>query len=258
MLAVGLPLCVGYRSRYWGAAPGGDTVTATLPGALDVVLDDKQEQLIVLVALDLLRNRLPGDVLDALERAAAQRQLPVRRDGTVAFGRWLLTIIETAKSRADRTALAALSRTVEDELPWRLAGACSFDPACASRRETSARRRALNRAVTFLREADIASVGVGDLCQATAVAYRTLEYGFREGLGVTPLRFLRLLRLHAARRALATAHAESTTVADVADRLGLQHHSRFAAEYAALFGEIPSATLARPPLRVPSPMLLTG
>jgi len=255
MLAVGVPLRVGDRSRYWGAAPGGSTLPATLPGALDLVFDDGHEHLVVLVALDLLRTSLPGDVLDALERSAGRRQLPVRRRGTDAFGRWLLTVLEAAKRRADPASLAALSRTVEAELPWRLAGAFCFDKTPASPRRMPARYRALDRAMAYLREADIASVRVDDLCRATAVTARTLEYGFREGLGVSPLRFVRLLRLHLARRELAAAQAGTTTVADIADRLGLLHHSRFAAEYATLFGEMPSQTLARPPFRVASPLL---
>ena len=256
MLAVGLPLRVGGRSEYWGAAPGGSTLPATLPGALDVVLDDGQEQLIVLVALELLRNSLPENVLDALERSAARRQVPVRRHATDVFGRWLLTIIEAAKRREDPASLAALSRTVEEELPWRLVDACRFDNASRCQRDAPARQRALDRAMDYLRNADIASVRVGDLCRATAVTQRTLEYGFRQGLGLSPLRFLRLLRLHLARRELAAAQAGTTTVADIADRLGLLHHSRFAAEYAILFGEMPSQTLARPPFRLQRPMLL--
>ena len=255
MLAVGLPLRVGGRSRYWGAAPGGSTLPATLPGALDIVFDDGQEHLVVLVALDLLRASLPEDVVDALERSAARRQLPVRRHGIDAFGRWLLTIIEAAKRRADPVSLAALSRTVEGELPWRLVAACCFDKAAASLRKIPARYRALDRAMAFLREADIASVQVGDLCRAPAETPRTLECGFRDGLGLSPLRFVRLLRLHWARRELAAAQAGTTTVADIADRLGLLHHSRFAADYAALFGEMPSQTLARPPFRPATPLL---
>jgi AraC family ethanolamine operon transcriptional activator len=203
-----------------------------------------------------LRRSLPEDAVDALERGALLHQLPVRGRESAAIARWLSAIIDAAKRQADPASLSMLSRTLEEELPWRLVGACRFDDASASRRETSARRRALDRAITFLRDADIASVGVSDLCRATAVTQRTLEYGFREGLGLSPLRFLRLLRLHTARRELAGAEAASTSVADIADRLGLLHHSRFAVEYAALFGEMPSQTLARAPLRLASPLLL--
>jgi AraC family ethanolamine operon transcriptional activator len=256
MLAVGLPLRVGDKSRYWGTSPAGDTLPATLPGAVDVVLDAGQEHLVVLVALDLLRRSLPDDVVHALEQGAVLRQLPVRGLEAAAIARWLLTIIDAAKRQADPASLTVLSRAVEEELPWRLARACLPESAPASRREAPARRRALDRAIAFLRDADIASVDVGDLCRAAMVSQRTLEYGFRDELGCSPLRFLRLLRLHMARRELAGAQAGSTTVADIADRFGLLHHSRFAAEYADLFGEMPSQMLSRPPLQVTSPLLL--
>ncbi|MCG6986210.1 MAG: helix-turn-helix domain-containing protein [Thiocapsa sp.] len=256
MLAVGLPLRVGDKSRYWGVSPGGGTLPATLPGALDVILDDGQEQLIVLIALDLLRRSLPEDAVEALERWAASRRLPVRPHAANAIARWLLTLIDAAKRQADATSLGILSRVLEEELPQRLVAACQFDSSLTTRRDASSRRRALDRAIAFLRDADLASVRVGDLCRATAATPRTLEYGFQEGLGLSPLRFHRLLRLHAARRELAAAQAGTTTVAEIADRLGLLHHSRFATEYADLFGEMPSQTLARPPLRLARPLLL--
>jgi AraC family ethanolamine operon transcriptional activator len=258
MLAVGLPLRVGDKSRYWGVSPEGGALPATLPGALDVILDDGQEQLIVLIALDLLRRSLPEDAVESLERGAASRRLPVRRHASNAIARWLLALIDAATRQADATSLGMLSRVLEEELPLHLVAACQFDSGLTTRRDASSRRRALDRAIAFLRDADLASVRVGDLCRATAVTQRTLEYGFQEGLGLSPLRFLRLLRLHAARRELAAAEAGSTTIADIADRLGLLHHSRFATEYADLFGEMPSETLARKPLPVTSPLLLNG
>jgi len=256
MLAVALPMRVGDKSRYWGTSPAGSTLPATLPGGLDVVLDAGQEQLVVLVALELLRRSLPDDVADSLEKGAVLRQLPVLGHESAALGRWLLTVIDMAKRQGDPASLSAFSRAVEEEFPWRLARACLVDSSCISRREVPARRRALDRAMEFLRNADIASVDVGDLCRAAIVSPRTLEYGFREELGLSPLRFLRLLRLHMARRELAAAQGGSTTVADIADRFGLLHHSRFAAEYGSLFGERPSQTLSRPPPQVVSPLLL--
>jgi AraC family ethanolamine operon transcriptional activator len=256
MLAVGLPLRIGERTRYWGASPSGGFLPATLPGALDVVLDAQQEHIVVLVALDLLRRSLPENLVDALERRVLLRRLPVHGSEAAAIARWLLAVIEAAGRQPDPTSLRVLSQTVEDELPWRLARACRLDGMSASPTAGTVRRRALDRAIAFLRESDIAAVDVGDLCRAATVAPRTLEYGFGDELGLSPLKFLRLLRLHRARRELAGAQSESATVADIADRLGLFHHGRFAAEYRQLFGEMPSQTLCRPPLRVASPMLL--
>jgi AraC-like DNA-binding protein len=48
----------------------------------------------------------------------------------------------------------------------------------------------------------------------------------------------------------------TATIGDIADRMGLLHHSRFAAEYSALFGEMPSQTLARPPVAVECPLIV--
>jgi transcriptional regulator GlxA family with amidase domain len=58
--------------------------------------------------------------------------------------------------------------------------------------------------------------------------------------------YLRDLRLQRVRAILERAAPWSTTVEAVASRHGFVHMGRFAASYRASFGEIPSATLARP------------
>lgn len=256
MLGVGLPLRFGDRCRYWGYSPGGGTVPASLPGAIDVVMDGEHLQLIVLIARDFLRKTLPEDSADALERGASMHQLPIREHKADRLARWLLAMLEAAKHRTQPVSQHALARVVEQELPWRLARACDFPGDLPLRWKPSARRRALDRAIEFLRETDIASVTIGDLCHIAGVKQRTLEYGFREELGLNPLRFIRLLRLHAARRELVETEPGKTKIGDIADRMGLLHHSRFAAEYSALFGEMPSQTLARPPVAVESPLII--
>ena len=53
---------------------------------------------------------------------------------------------------------------------------------------------------------------VSDLCRAAAVSERTLEYAFKEIMGLTPLAYLIRLRLHRVRQALLAATQGSTTV----------------------------------------------
>jgi AraC family ethanolamine operon transcriptional activator len=82
------------------------------------------------------------------------------------------------------------------------------------------------------------------LCSIAGVSERTLEYAFRELVGVTPVRYLKLRRLNQVRRALRAPEAGARSVTEIALRAGFYDLGRFAGEYRALFGELPSQTLA--------------
>jgi AraC family ethanolamine operon transcriptional activator len=80
----------------------------------------------------------------------------------------------------------------------------------------------------------------------TQVSERTLEYAFREQVGMPPARYLRLRRLNGARRELRAAAPGTERVRDVAMRWGFWQLGRFAVEYRRLFAERPSDTLGGP------------
>jgi AraC family transcriptional regulator, ethanolamine operon transcriptional activator len=84
---------------------------------------------------------------------------------------------------------------------------------------------------------------VSDLCQAAAVSERSLQYAFKEVLGLTPVAYLIRLRLHQVRRALLAATHGSTTVSAEALNWGFWHFGDFSRAYRACFGELPSDTL---------------
>lgn len=94
---------------------------------------------------------------------------------------------------------------------------------------------------------------VKDMCEAAGVSERTLEYAFRDVIGLTPVAFLIRLRLHRARQALLAADPESTTVTALALRWGFGHHGEFARAYKDCFGELPSDTLAQRSVEMPDP-----
>lgn len=72
---------------------------------------------------------------------------------------------------------------------------------------------------------------------------RTLQNGFRRELGLSPLDYLRRVRLDRVREELQSAPSGTTTVADVARRWGFAHLGRFSASYTERFGEYPKTTL---------------
>jgi AraC family transcriptional regulator, ethanolamine operon transcriptional activator len=103
-------------------------------------------------------------------------------------------------------------------------------------------------------------VMVADLCRALKVSRRTLQYSFQAVHGVNPVTYLRAVRLNGVRRMLKqAAGTPGACIADTAARWGFWHLSHFAADYKALFGELPSVTLRqRAPLAPFSTMTNRG
>lgn len=88
---------------------------------------------------------------------------------------------------------------------------------------------------------------VGALCLQLGVSRRTLQNAFQRILGISPLAYLRAIRLGAVRQALKTA----SSVTEAATDMGFWHFGHFAKDYQAMFGELPSQTHKRctPPLQ---------
>jgi AraC-like DNA-binding protein len=81
------------------------------------------------------------------------------------------------------------------------------------------------------------------LCEAAGVSERTLQYAFKEVMGMTPVAYLTRLRLHRVRRALRAATPRATTVTAEALRWGFWHFGDFSRAHKSCFGELPSYTL---------------
>jgi AraC-like DNA-binding protein len=91
------------------------------------------------------------------------------------------------------------------------------------------------------------SLYLAEICKAIGVSDRTLRLCCREHLGMGPKHYLLLRRMQLARRALRETASSVATVTEIATRYGFWHFGRFAGAYRSLFGEMPSATLHRPP-----------
>jgi AraC-like DNA-binding protein len=85
-----------------------------------------------------------------------------------------------------------------------------------------------------------------EICAAIGAAERTLRAACEEHLGLGPIRYLSLRRMHLVRRALMRAGPSMATVTRVATDHGFWELGRFSVAYRALFGEPPSETLRRP------------
>lgn len=86
---------------------------------------------------------------------------------------------------------------------------------------------------------------MAEICKQAGVSQRTLQYAFQDVYHMTPKAYLNAIRLNGVRRQLRALTQQSTRVADSANEWGFWHMGQFAKDYLRLFGETPSATLAK-------------
>ena len=130
-----------------------------------------------------------------------------------------------------------LALSLMDALLACVAGAPEAAPLPAS---AANRRRTVARARGHMAEHAHEVIAVPDLCRAIGASRRSLQYAFEDVLQMSPVSYLRTLRLNRVRRAL--REQPQVPVGELAARWGFWHASRFAADYRTLFGELPSAT----------------
>ena len=105
------------------------------------------------------------------------------------------------------------------------------------------RPRHIRHAAEYIHSYFANPISLNDPVLASGVSSRSLHAGFRNYYGVSPLIYLRNVRLDAARDTLKQPRDEAVSVTTVALDCGFLHLSRFAQAYRARFGERPSETL---------------
>ncbi|MFJ3802503.1 AraC family transcriptional regulator [Streptomyces sp. NPDC090088] len=104
----------------------------------------------------------------------------------------------------------------------------------------SAPRGALDRVVEEIERAPDRGYTVADLARLSGMSARSLQYAFRDRYQISPMQFVRRVRLDRAHDDLAQGVG---SVADVAAYWGFNNPSRFARAYRDRFGEFPAVTL---------------
>jgi anti-anti-sigma factor len=150
-----------------------------------------------------------------------------------------------ARRPASSARLEALSRTARDyaallrdrELPD-----CD-PPAVAPGRRPYTASGTVGLAVAFINEHAQDDISVADIAAASFVTIRAVQLAFRRHLDITPLGYLRQVRLEHAHAQLLSADADRTTVTAVAADWHFSNASRFSGHYRAAYGVPPVQTL---------------
>lgn len=107
------------------------------------------------------------------------------------------------------------------------------------------RSRLVQQANDYLQAHLDQTLTLTDLCHALGTSSRALCYGFQEMFGISPMSYLKILRLQGVYRALKAANSDNKTVTEIASQFGFYHLGYFAQDYRQMFGELPSETLKR-------------
>lgn len=109
--------------------------------------------------------------------------------------------------------------------------------------QSEGRSKAVQHAIDYIESHPAEPVGVRDLAKVSGQSVRALQLSFQRSLGMSPMTYLRDVRLSRAREQLLRAPSGSMTVTRVAHDWGFLNPGRFAALYREKFGEMPSETL---------------
>ncbi len=146
---------------------------------------------------------------------------------------------------AVRNSASILVKELVSELIKRLDDADASGSRIAGGSSSSGREARLVRSAEDLMLARLdRPLTVAEMATRLGVSVRRLQYAFQQVRGASPRSVLGQLRLERARQRLGDPH-DDCTVTEVALACGVAHFGRFAAAYAARFGERPSDTRRR-------------
>lgn len=206
-------------------------------------------------AMHYIGVSLPVDQMNELvavtigEDAAEQWKrhvLPVSGEAAQVLQQRLVPFLDATEANPTALAHPASVKRFQDEVLSVLLGLLETASGAAYKDLTHATYADIvRRCERIASESALEPVTVLGLCTALRCSRRTLQTSFQRVANVTPVEYLRALRLNAVRRLLRSTSAEELLIGDAAGRYGFSHLSYFAREYRDLFGELPSQTQRR-------------
>jgi len=219
------------------------------PGALHTSHGGPRESINLLLPVAALREQieaLSGQAGPPLDGRRIQLRLPARaarKMRSVLESPWAQGL-EDADGPADRVSIDAAERALIDETCSLLS--VGWGSASEPSMLLAARKALLEQARAFIEAGCDRHLSLTTLCRELHVNGETLRQVFREFLGMPPMRYVKLHRMHVCRAMLMNADpGGEDNVKSIAFRCGITTSlGRFAREYRATFGELPSQTLA--------------
>jgi AraC family ethanolamine operon transcriptional activator len=220
----------------FGLSPWGE-IHVTVPEVCDLVLMSMDRE-----AFHRWADELGCPHLD--DRAFSTNWVDLDPQCFEGLRRYLLQLFSVAEAQPQLLREASWRRlALQDFGPLLITGLAAAVELTPSWSRQPARIELVKQVQGWMAENPNLPITLDDLCRQVYVSRRCLIQGFREHLGMGPMAYLKLQRLHGARRFLLDADPAQTTVTAAAATFGFLNSGHFARDYRQLFGELPSETL---------------
>jgi len=268
-----LRLRMDRRLHSWGPKPIGELTISldlepspdrpplrahgrALPGPCLFGLDSRREvhltlpqevvlgvMVIPLASLRAWADRLGCGAFDQQEAFRANLLVidPQRWEGLREYLRQIFALVERDPGRLGTATAQRL--VLEDLLPLVLDALIHGAGQAGRLQPPPARIEIVKAAQQWLHEQPFEPITLADLCRQAHASRRSLIQGFREHLGMGPMAYLKLHRLHGVRQLLVKADPDQVRIGSLAAEWGFLNAGHFARDYRNLFGELPRDTL---------------
>ena len=165
-----------------------------------------------------------------------------------AFRSAIKQLDDAVREAPDAFTAASAQKPVEQKLIQAIRGVLGTQHHAKDRvgRHEVPRKQIIRSSIAFVDQHDGEYLSVEQLAASAGISERTLREAFQQYFGVPPVQYLNRRTLHQVRKALKAANSSGATVTGIFTQFGVWQFGRFARDYRALFGELPSETLRHP------------
>ena len=171
--------------------------------------------------------------------------VPISSPSAAGLRAYLRRLFALAEEEPGRLLHPATQGLIRDDLLPLLLEALISGPTLSRPPRHPARINTVKLAQQWMHDHLDQPITLADLCSQAHASRRTLIQGFQDHLGMGPMAYLKLLRLHGVHRRLLRADPGEVQIGTLAGEWGFYNAGHFAGDYRRLFGERPRDTLQR-------------
>lgn len=239
VLALGVPLDYSENGVFCGSVCGPDDIYVFSGKKGFEFKTPKQHTMlgIVLQTQALLEGGQDAKLAGLVESLVSPT-LHLQTGSLLAVRDYLWSLLRVASHRPEMLSSHAIASAVLDFLLEHIQ-TTQYDANKISSLKESSHWSIVQKACQIVKVNPEKMPSVAQLCLDLGVSRRTLQTGFNEVMGLSPLSYVKAVRLNNVRGQL----LQQQTVTDAATQFGFWHFGHFARDYQKMFGEKPSHTL---------------